>query len=114
MKGCLVVLAVLVCLWVVGVVLPARLIGSSLEDFKGRDRQMASQALFHTADFLASPEERWTLPASANGNESRISEKPPSTSLGDEREATLGGMNTPLGGRWMRRTPSSAHRSGMT
>jgi len=33
MKGCLVVLAVLVCLWVVGVVLPARVIGSSLEDF---------------------------------------------------------------------------------
>ncbi len=45
MKGCLMVLAVLVALWVVGVVLPNRLIGIGLEDFEGRERRIASRAL---------------------------------------------------------------------
>src|SRR3712207_3428237 len=51
MKGCLVVLAVLVILGVVSVVLPNRLIGSGLEDFEGSKRRMASQALFHIATY---------------------------------------------------------------
>jgi hypothetical protein len=55
MRGCLtaiVALCVLVLfVWGLGVMLSDRVMGSGLENFEGRERWMASQALFHIADF---------------------------------------------------------------
>ena len=54
MRGCLTVLAVLFVLVFLGVELPYRLIGTGIEDFEGRERRMASGALFHGPELYGS------------------------------------------------------------
>ena len=51
MKGCLVIVAVLLALFIAGAVLPTGLIGSGVRDFKGDERRMAQRAFFYMTTY---------------------------------------------------------------
>ncbi len=55
MKGCLVILAALLALFLAGLILPTYLVGSGVDDFEGRERRMATRALFHGTAYYDGP-----------------------------------------------------------